>query len=701
MNYGQLVLEFKKSTRLPVILQDEIAECGHACVAMICNFWGQDLDLHAVRRVNKPTQKGINLLVLKDLFQQLGFTSRALKISLEELKQLKTPAILHWNMNHFVVLKQIKKNSIIIHDPALGRRECKMSEVSNSFTGIALEIEKSHGFTEIKAKNKLSLVDLLKTVRGINKFVCLLIVLSLSIEMLTLFNPLFLQHVTDNVLGASNPNNLYALAAGFILLILIQVFTEYIRGNMVIYLTNHLTEQFSANLVQHLLKLPLNFFQNRHKGDIQARVQSIDHIQRKISTDFVNAVLDGFMILINLAVMMIYSRLLSFVVLVSLTFYLLIRIISYRLLRQYTESSVILHAKTASVFLETLQGILPVKSFLKEGVRFNTWRNNYINSLNADIRVSRMQVVYQVLNQLLFQIEPILIICIGVSLVFANQFSVGMLMAFLSYRLMLVNKASSLIQNLTDYKLISIQLNRLGDIIFQEPELIHTGKGAIEEVKGSLTLKNISFKYHANEKAVLNNINFEVNAGEKIVITGPSGCGKTTLLKVMMGLFEVSEGEICIDQVPIKEFGIKNYRNLTASVMQEDVLLSGSILENISFFDEGDVSMEDIYHSAKLACIHDTIIQLPMGYETLIGELGASLSGGQKQRILLARALYKKPKLLFLDEATSHLDVENEKAINNALKSLNMTQIVIAHRKETISMADKVIQLPLINYQNN
>jgi ATP-binding cassette, subfamily B, bacterial CvaB/MchF/RaxB len=682
--------QFSNPRKLPIILQDEIAECGHACVAMISNYLGHKLDLAAIRKINNPSTRGINLLEISNLFENLGFRTRALRVPLNELNLVKYPAILHWNMNHFVVLKQVKRNLIVIHDPAVGIRKCSMEDVSKSFTGIVLEVEKSNDFKKLINKSNLSLYDLVKTIKGINKFIILLILLSLSIEGLSLLNPLFIQYVTDKVIGYSDANNLYIIASAFIILLFTQVFTEYIRGSLLIYLTNHLTEQFAANVVNHLLRLPLEFFEKRQKGDIQLKFQAIEQIQKKISTDFINTVLDGFMIIVNLAVMFIYSRLLTSLVIFTLIIYLMIRYASYHFLRKHAESSTYQHARATSVFLETLQGIIPIKTFLKERMRFNTWRNSYINSLNADIKVSRINVIYNVARQLLFQSELILVVCVGVSLVLAKKFSVGMLIAFLSFRLLFVNKASSFIQNLFDYKLISIHLARLNDILMQEREVIATGSGKIKEIKGSLSLQNVYFKYNSTANYVLKNITLDIKAGEKVAIIGPSGCGKSTLLKVMMGLLNKTDGEIFIDDIPLKDFGLKNYRELTSSVLQDDTLLSGSIMDNISFFAE-EVDIEQVYHVAKLSFIHEAISPLPMGYETLVGEMGSTLSGGQKQRILLARALYKRPKILFLDEATSHLDVVNEKKINNSLKELNITQIIVAHRNETIQLVDKVI----------
>lgn len=687
---------FNKTKKLPVILQDERAECGHACVAMISNFWGHKLDLYELKRINNTSSRGITLLDINQIFIGLGFVTRPLRVPLEELPLIKCPAVLHWNLNHFVVLKKVTKKHVIIHDPGTGIRHCSFEEMSKSFTGIVLEVEKSNDFKEIRSDNKLTLYSLVKTIQGVNKYILLLILLSLSIEVVSLLNPLFLQYVTDDVIGYSERSNLYVIAAGFLVLAFVQVFTEYIRGNMVIYFTNNLTEQFSSNVVNHILKLPLEFFEKRHKGDLQSKFQAIDQIQKKISTDFVNTVLDGFMIVINFAVMLIYSPLLTALVTFALFMCLSIRYASYQTLKKQTETSIHQHAKAMSVFLETLQGIVPIKSFLKERVRFNTWRNCYIDALNADIKVSKLHVIYQIMNQALSHIEHIFVVCIGAMLVLSNKFSVGMLMAFLSYRLLLVNKTSSFIQNIFDYKLISIQLRRLSDILFQEPEVITMGRGIGKDLKGSLSLENIFFKYNQNDNCILSNITIHINAGEKVAIVGRSGCGKSTLLKIMMGLLDETSGKICIDNMSINDFGLKNYREVTASVMQDDAVLSGSIIDNISFFDE-HIDVERIYQVAALAHIHEEIRKFPMGYETLVGDMGSMLSGGQKQRILLARALYKQPKILFLDEATSHLDAENEKKINQSLKSLDITQVVIAHRQETIQMADRIIDLDKIN----
>lgn len=694
MNQAFLPSLFPQQRKLPMVLQEELSECGHACIAMISQYFGHQIDLFSLRKMHQPSARGMTLLSIKALLETLDFSVRAIKAPLEALKQVKLPAILHWNTNHFVVLKKVNKQSIVIHDPAVGIRHCNWSEVNAAYTGIVLEVEKSLEFREIRDAQQLSLSTLFKTVMGIKPFIGLLLILSLAIEVFGLINPLFLQFVMDSVMISGELQNLVVIATAFLLFVCLRAFSEYIRGSLVTYLTTHMTKQFSENVMRHLLRLPLHFFEQRSKGDIQSKFQAIDQIQAKISTDFVKTALDGMMVLINVIVMLIYSRVLTSIVIAVLGIYWGLRYASYHALRLQTETSIKQHTKAASIFLETLQVIMPIKSFLKEGLRFNLWQNAYVDALTADVQISKIHVFYHTLSQWLFEIEQIIVVCCGAYLVLANQFSAGMLVAFLSYRMMMVNKASSLIQTGFEYRLISIQLNRLSDILFQHPEPMAPAVHRAQTVHGALKVSELSFKYNQNEKNIFENINLEINPGEKVAIVGPSGCGKTTLLKLMMGLLSPGTGEIYVDGALIQDFGLKNYRELTACVMQDDALMSGTILENISFLAQ-EVDLSEVYRVAQLACIHDDICRFPMGYETQVGELGSFLSGGQKQRLLLARALYKKPKLLFLDEASSHLDTDNEKSINAALKSLDITQIIIAHRQETIKMADRVIDLGL------
>jgi ATP-binding cassette subfamily B protein RaxB len=702
MSMTQLNFNWRAPRRkLPVFLQDQMAECGHACVAMISCYFGHQVDLNAIRQIKSSSSLGVTLVDIMMLFERMGFMTRPLKVDLSDIQHIQCPAVIHWNLNHFVVLKEVLGDQVVIHDPAMGVVQYTLNAFSDSFTGIVLEVDPLSSFKPIIQQSTLRLRDLFQSIRGLRHFGFYLLLLSLCIEVLALTNPLFMQYVTDYVLVTSDRGNLYVIAMVFIVLLMIQIFTALIRGKMVIYLSNHLTAQFSSFIANHLLRLPLDYFEKRHQGDIQSRFQSIDEIQKKIGMDFINTVLDGIMVILNFIVMLFYSRLLTLIVSVSLGLYLLLRYAMYRFLKQATERSISLHAKSSSLFLETLKAIVPIKSFSKEHNRVQLWRNTYFDSLNSDIKIGQINLIYEMGNQFLFHLDHIIVVCVGASLVIPHQFSLGMLMAFLAYRLQLVNKASSLIQHLSDYQLVKILLSRLNDILSTEEEKVLVGIGDKATFRGLLHLKDLSFRYHSDAPFIFHHFNLTVQPGEKVAIIGPSGCGKTTLLKVMMGLLKATEGDMMIDADCLDDFGLKNYREVTASVMQDDVLLSGSILDNITFFEEG-VDMTRVLSVTGIANIHNDIMTFPMGYQTLVGDMGSTLSGGQKQRLLLARALYKQPKILFLDEATSHLDVANEQSINSALKALSITQIIVAHRRETIEMADRVIDLrQMMNISNH
>lgn len=434
--------------KLPVFKQDQISECGHACVAMISNFHGHQVDLFSLRMIEAPSMNGSSMLDLIRLFEKLDFTTRAIRVEIDELKRVQCPAVLHWNLNHFVVLKGIYKNYIVIHDPAVGERKVSFDEVSNAFTGIVLEVDKKEHFSPVKAQNKLSLLDLFKNIKGLKNSLLILLFLSLAIEAFILINPLFIQYVTDGVTSSNNINNLYVIVAGFLLLTCCHTFVEYMRSHFVVYLTNRMSEYFSSGVMHHLLKIPYNYFERRHKGDILSRFHSINEIQSKITTDSINTLLDGFVIILALVIMAIYSIKLTLIVLFALTMYTAIRTGAYRHHKKQTELSINEHAQVNSKFLEIIQSIMSIKLYSKEKSMFQGWHNHFIQAMNADIKISRVNVLYSVGNIFLFNVEHIMVIALGALLVMKNQFSVGMLMAFLAYRQSLVNKSSSLIQKI-------------------------------------------------------------------------------------------------------------------------------------------------------------------------------------------------------------------------------------------------------------
>lgn len=692
LRFWQIRLRFRKKSTLPLILQEEMAECAHACIAMIVQYWGCKISLATLRTIQHTSTHGMTVLQMSQLFDRLGFKTRALRVAYSDLSHVKTPAILHWDQKHFVVLKSIRGQKIIVHDPALGVRSYTKVEASALYSGIVLEIEKTTHLPTHCPVPQLTIWTLLKSIIGLPRVLGTLLLLSIVLELMQIVNPMFMQYVTDYVVGTNALVQMCHIGLGCVIFVLLQGLTEYLRSHLILYVSVQIAESFAAEVFKHVLSLPLRYFTHRHLSDIQAKFQCIDQLKNKLSTDFMHTCLDGVMILVTLIVMVLYSPLLTAVIASMLSLYACVLYGNMRTYQHEASAALALHAKSAVTFHETLRGIAPVKSFLKEHLWFQLWRNDYVDALNHDVRIARIQIRYRVLNQILHQIEYVLVICIGAGLVTAQRLSIGMLLAFLAYRMILVNKSAALIQYVFTYQTLTLQLQRLQDLIDHEPEFIQSSSTPCPVLRGAMHVQAISFTYPGHSQPLFKDVSFSVHPGEKIAIVGPSGCGKTTLLKMMMGFEQPTSGTILLDDMPLALFGVQHFRQLSASVMQDDVLFTGSILDNITFFAE-EVDMAFVYEVAKLVCIHESIVGLPMGYDSLIGQVQTTISGGQRQRLLLARALYKKPQFLFLDEATSHLDLPLERAINHALRSCQMTQIMVAHRPDTIAMADRVIEL--------
>ncbi len=689
------LLRFGGGRRLPMIHQSEAAECGIACLAMIAGFHGYETDLSRLRQRFSVSQHGVNLKQLMDMAAGLHLASRALQLELDELPQLQTPSILHWDMNHFVVLRKCTRQKVIIHDPGLGERSLSWSEVGKHFTGVALELSPTEQFKPEKARQRLRLRQFWHRIVGLKRSLLIILLLSSLLQVFAIAAPFYMQTVVDDVLLRHDENLLLVLALGFGLLMLIRVGTEALREFSILHLSTRLNIQMAANLFRHLVRLPMDYFQKRHMGDVVSRFGSLQKIRELLTTGLVSALVDGIMALITLVVMLIYSVQLALVVMGFVVLYGLVRWLLYRPLRRLSEESIVNHARQDSNFMETVRAMQTIKLFQRENDRQNLWQNRYAEAMNADIRVEKLRIGYGVINGLLFGLENIIVVYLAARAVMGDVFSVGMLFAFMSYKQRFVDSMDGLIEQLIEMRMIGLHLERLADITFTPAEKVDDflppmpGQSS-SPVAGALSVRSLSYRYSEADPPVLSHIDMDVAPGEAVAIVGPSGCGKTTLLKCLMGLLEPSDGEIRVDGKPVQQ--VAGYRACVAAVMQDEQLLSGSIADNIACFDpQPDLSR--MQEAAHLSAIHEDIMQLPMQYNTLVGDMGTSLSGGQKQRVVLARALYRQPRILFMDEATSHLDADNERRVNDNIRDLNITRVIVAHRQETIRSADRVIEL--------
>ena len=684
-------LDFRGARKLPVFLQTEAAECGLASLAMIASFHGHRVDLAGLRRRFTLSVKGATLATLMQAAGRLELAPRPLRLELEELPKLATPCILHWDLNHFVVLRSATAREAVIHDPAGGLRRLPMSEVSRHFTGVALELTPTPGFTPMDERRRVKLRDLTGPVCGLGRSLAQVLALAFVLQAVAMVSPFYMQWVVDGAVVSEDRDLLAVLGIGFLMLAAVHVGVSALRSWVVLYLGTTLNLQWLTNVFSHLLRLPVSWFEKRHLGDVVSRFGAVGTIQRTLTSSFVEALIDGVMAVATLAMMVAYSPALSSIAVAAVVAYAVMRALWYGPLRRATEEHIVHAARQQSHFLETVRGVQSIKLFGRQEERRARWLNLVVDATNRDVAVQKLTLGFRSANGLVFGAERVAVVWVGALAVLDGAFTVGMLFAFMAYKEQFSARVAGLTDKAIELRMLQLQAERLADIVLtpaeEEPA---TAAPAVTEA--SIEVRGVSFRYSDTEPFVLRDCSFRIEPGESVAIVGASGGGKTTLVKIMLGLLQPTDGQVLVGGVDLQKLGVDAYRRLVGTVMQEDPLFAGSIADNVSFFDPNP-SQEAIERCTRLAAVHEDIAAMPMGYHTLIGDMGAALSGGQRQRILLARALYKQPKLLFLDEATSALDVQRERLVNEAIRGLSLTRILIAHRPETIASADRVIAL--------
>jgi ATP-binding cassette subfamily B protein RaxB len=679
------------SPRVPVVLQTEAAECGLACLAMVVSAHGLRTDLPTLRQRFSLSIKGVTLADLVRMAESLHLAPRALRAELDELPQLQLPCIVHWDLNHFVVLVSFRRGVAVVHDPARGVRRLRVEELSRHFTGVALELQPAPGFVPAQQRQRVRLRDLLGPVSGLKRSLAQIGVLALALEAFVLLSPFFMQWVVDGVLVSADRDLLVTLGIGFGLLVLIQAATAAARSWAVLVLSSTLNLQWLVSVFSHLMRLPVDWFEKRHAGDVWSRFASVQQMQRTLTTSFIEAVLDGLLVLLTFAMMALYSLTLSAVALGAVAAYALLRWAFFKPLRLATEEALVFEARQNSHFLESLRGVQAIKMFNAQGDRRSRFASMVVDTMNAGVAIRKLDLLFGVLHRGLFGLERVAVVWLGALLVLDQRLSVGMLFAFFAYKETFAQRVSALIDKSVELGMLRLQGERLADIVLTAPEADEPAAPA-RVLNAGIELRNVVFRYADGEPDVLQGVSLKIEPGESVAIVGPSGCGKTTLLKLMLGIHAPDSGEVLLGGLPLSRLGLRAWREQVGVVMQDEPLFSGSIADNICFFAaEPDTAW--LEQCARVASVHDEIDAMPMGYHTLIGEMGTALSGGQKQRLLLARALYKRPKILLLDEATSSLDVERERSVNQAVRQLALTRVIVAHRPETIASAARVVAL--------
>lgn len=685
-----LDLGFLTHSRVRLVRQTEIAECGLASLTMVANYHGLDIDLGTMRRRFAPSLRGAALKTLMGLADRIGLTPRAVKLPLEQLPNLHVPAVLHWDMNHYVVLERVKGEKALIHNPDGRSIWMQMAEVSDHFTGVALELRPSNDFQTGKQRERLRLSQLWQRMTGIKRALLQVLVLTLVLQAFVLASPYYMQLAIDQALPALDHNLLTVLALGFGLFTLINAGAALLRSFVLLVAGTSIGFSLASNIARRLFRLPIDWFEKRHTGDILSRFQSVGPIQAMLTTGAIAALVDGMMAILTLGLMLWYSPSLAAVALIAFALYGIVRGISFSFEREAIEASIIAGGKEQSTLIETLRGITTLRLFGRETLRHALWQTRLTDAVNANVRVSRIGIWQATANALIFGIENIVTIWLAVGFVINGAgFSVGMVFAYMAYKGQFLGKAAALIDQAIAFRMLGLHLERLSDIALSDEDKCFGPSLDIQTaLKGRIELKSVYYRYGASDPLVLDDTNLTIEPGEHVAITGPSGGGKSTLVKLILGLVEPEAGEVLVDGLPLARFGHKSFHSQIAAVLQEDSLFAGSLADNIALFDD-TVDMERVVAAATAASIHDDIVRMPMQYETLVGDMGSTLSGGQKQRVLLARALYRRPRILVMDEGTAHLDFQHEQVVNAAIAMMGITRIIVAHRRETIAQAER------------
>jgi ATP-binding cassette subfamily B protein RaxB len=461
---------FGLGAKLPVILQAEASECGLACLAMIAGFHGFKTDLNQLRRRFSMSMHGVNLKQLRDMAMRMHMNGRALQLEMEHLNDLQLPCILHWNMNHFVVLKSVAKNRITIHDPGQGVRHFTQAEFGEHFTGIAMELTPTQAFTQKSDKQAIKLTSLWSRSTGIGRSLLVILGLSILLQVFGIAAPFYMQIVVDDVVLRGDVDLLLVLALGFGLLMIMGTLTQGLRGLLILHLASHLSLQMANNLFRHLIRLPLQFFEKRHMGDILSRFGSLEQVRELISSGLIAAVVDGFMAIITLVIMLVYSVKLALVVIAATLLYFALRLALYRPFRTRTEEGLIADAKQQSHFMESIRAIQSIKVFQQENERHSRWQIHYADTINTGIRIGHWNIGYTSLNQLLFGVENIIIIYLAANAVIDSVISLGMLYAFMSYKQRFISSMDSFITQAIQFKMLGLHFERLSDIVLAKAE---------------------------------------------------------------------------------------------------------------------------------------------------------------------------------------------------------------------------------------
>lgn len=679
------------------VKQHDMTDCAAACISMISKHYGLKLSIMKIRKAAMTDAKGTNILGIKKASEELGFDCKAYRGTKENLnKNLKFPFIAHIQNDgllHYVVVHAIQKDKVIVADPARGIVKYTIEEFSEFWSGVLVFLHPNETFKKgNETKGVFSkFFYIVKPHLGLLIHVS---VASIILTLLGLIGAYYYKYLIDDILANFLVNTLIVFTVGMILLNIFKIVLSSFRSYMVSYMGKLINSELILKYYQHVVSLPMSFFESFKTGEIISRLSDAGKIVNTITGIVLTLMIDIFMVIFAGVLLAKQNIKMFFLVLLLIPIQIIFAILWVKPFQKRYRENMENYAQTNSYMVESIGGVAGIKSLNGEDETNYKLEEKYIKSIEGNFRIGVLSNIVRTLEDFTNNLSSNLILFIGGMEVIKGNLSIGQLMSFNALFSYFFDPVKNLINIIPNIQEAYIASERLGNILeLQSEKAMDKDKISLKKIKGNIDVKNLTFKYGTREE-VLKNLNFNIEAGEKVAIVGESGSGKSTLIKIFMKYYKAMKGEVLIDGYNLQDISVESLRKNIAYVPQDVFLFSGTIKENLEF-GFGDREMDEIVDACKKAQAHDFISKMPLRYNTLVGENGSILSGGQKQRLALARAILLKSDLLIFDEATSSLDSKTEKLIQVTINEItkDRTAIIIAHRLSTIMNCDKIIVL--------
>lgn len=681
------------SRRVPIVLQSSLTDCGAACLTMVLRYYRHAATLREVRERLEASRDGLSALALVTAGRDYGLWARAFSVTPNDLIGM-SPVVVHWRFNHFLVLKQWTPDGVDVVDPAVGWRRLSTSEFEAGFTGVAITFEPGPGFRlEPRLRRpptwQRTLVrQLVRRHRGLWGQV---ITASLMLQLLGLALPMLTETVVDHVLPSGGGTLLGVLGVGFVLTALCQFVLVQLRNTVLVSLRLRADADVTTGVVRHLLTLPFRFFAERGAADLTVRTASVSALRESVTTNLLPTLLDAPLALGYILLITVNEPVLGGVLAATAILQAGILVATGRRVSTLAQRELLTQSIAHGYLVEAIKGIETVKAANAEADVFERWSSRFVTQLNATTSTGRLAGSVEAVLSGLRILAPMILVWVGAWRVLEGALTLGTMLGLTALASAALVPLNSVAVSLQRLQIVRAHLERLVDIMDSKPGRTGDYSATLSPLLGRIDVHDVGFRHSSQSPWILRGISFTALPGQKIALVGPSGSGKSTLARIVLGLYNPTEGSVRYDGVPAADINPRSLHGHFGVVTQEPALFTGTVRDNITL-GAAHASFEAVVEAAQLAGIHDEISRLPMRYETMLSE-GQGLSGGQRQRVALARALLSQPKILVLDEATSHLDAATEAAIEMGLSNYPYTRLVIAHRLSTIRDADLIIML--------